>query len=100
MYKNLPTSITNKKDNKKANTKISPYFKETGIKFLYSPLSPTVILSGEPIKEIQYTQENGYHIASLDSFFNLFDSISLVITKGDSEQSLFIKNCWIYLKIF
>lgn len=91
MYSNLPTSITNKKDNKKENTKIDPYFKETDIKFLYSHISPTVILSGEPIKEIQYTQENGYYIASSDSFFNLFDSISLVITKGDSEQSLFIK---------
>ncbi|MFA7203456.1 MAG: SNF2-related protein [Candidatus Caldatribacteriota bacterium] len=89
MYNKLPIILLENTEN--ITEEINPYFKDTDITFLYSPITPKVILKGEEIKEAKLKKANNHFESTSQDFFDLFESISLIQNDGDSEQSLFLK---------
>ncbi|KUK81209.1 MAG: Non-specific serine/threonine protein kinase, partial [Petrotoga mobilis] len=89
MYNQLSKAI-NEEDGR-VDEEFNPYFKETDIKFIYSPITPNIIFEGEPLEELECKKEKGYYKVHYEDLFDLFGSIPLVGTDEDSEASLFLK---------
>ncbi|ABX31036.1 Non-specific serine/threonine protein kinase [Petrotoga mobilis SJ95] len=89
MYNQLSKAI-NEEDGR-VDEEFNPYFKETEIKFVYSPITPNIILDGEPLEELKCKKEKSHYTVYYEDLFDLFGSIPLVETDEDSEASLFLK---------